>query len=39
MMQGQLQVDEARRKAEMQARAMELEAEVLRDDKSQKKGE
>ena len=39
MMQGQLQVDEARRKAETQARAMELEAQVLRDEKKNQKSE
>ncbi len=39
MMQGQLQVDEARGKAETQARAMELEAQVLRDEKKNQKSE
>ncbi len=39
MMQGQSQVNEARRKAEMQARAMELESQVLRDEKKNQKSE
>ncbi len=39
MMQGQLQVEEAKRKAEMQAWAMELEAEVLGMRKKNQKSE